>query len=336
MNRFTDEALPSPERRKVLKGLGLLGALSQIPFLWSCGASASLDERIADSYKELDVVIGSRSLEAEDITKAIEQIPVSRLDFADYPSLSAHGKLLAFVGYDHDYQNRFRHQQIMYADLSSGEPHLVGVDTVGVPGLSSCQFPGITDDGATIAYERVISDSAVIVHKLKGGRTLRFKAPNYWNHAPAISGNGKVVAFTSMADDKSHVLHYANLESEQLFTLQSPNIHIDILWERISLSEDGTKIAFTGWRDDKSHIYLLDTEQHTLQQIGGLRDYWIGNVTMDAQAQQLVFTGTQARRDSSDNAEPNMIYLFNASTGTCTALGTGRQPSLAPNNPCCL
>jgi len=128
--------------------------------------------------------------------------------------ISADGGTVAFASYATNLVPGVGngHEQIFVRDLASGEVRVVSVDSAGTLGDSSSRDPSISADGQRVAFYSLAANLVagdlfdtydVFVHDLPSGATDRVSvdsaggAANAWSAYPAISGDGRVVAFES-------------------------------------------------------------------------------------------------------------------------------------------
>jgi len=148
-------------------------------------------------------------------------------DWSGVPSLSADGRYVAFwapasnlvAGDDNGFQDAF------VRDRQTGKTKLVSVSSSGAQGNSHAGTPTITADGRYVAFGSNSSNLVpldinntgdIFLRDLKSNKTTLVSANparfvgnglsfrndgDWWNYRPALSADGRYVAFTSYASD---------------------------------------------------------------------------------------------------------------------------------------
>jgi Tol biopolymer transport system component len=171
-------------------------------------------------------------------------------------SISANGRFVAFDSFarnlvPHDTGNR----QVFVRDRHTGRNEVVSRSTAGTLGNSWSERPSISWDGRYVAFDSIATNlvagdangtSDVFVHDRTTGTTSLVSVAsgdlpgNAWSSSPAISADGRYVAFQSVASD---------------LVANDTNGEMDIFvrdrllgtTERASLSAGGTEVHFGGW-----------------------------------------------------------------------------------------
>jgi CHAT domain-containing protein len=159
-----------------------------------------------------------------------------------YPAFSPDGRFIVYVGYGYDTKGDI--YLIDREKIKSGPRRLTGRDTEdGAPAFSS--------DGKSIYYHQTPSDRqtrelAVLDRKTGVSRTLELNGDGSF---PAVSPDGKYLAFVSHREKPSGDIFILNIRSGKVYPLTKSNA-IDI---------------FPSWSPDGRYIYfcrfVLDTNQ---------------------------------------------------------------------------
>jgi Tol biopolymer transport system component len=132
-------------------------------------------------------------------------------------TISADGRVVAFVARADNLVPGDRNgwEDVLVRDRLTGVTERVSVSTEGVEGNLESVSPVISDDGSVVAFQSDASNLVpgdtnhfpdVFVHDRNTGRTTRVSVSSTGveadlpAHVPAISGNGRVVAFMSYAN----------------------------------------------------------------------------------------------------------------------------------------
>ncbi len=139
-----------------------------------------------------------------------------RLSGFDFPSISKHGRFIAFTSYAENlvaglpaiYKNVFVHDQL------TAQTTAVSVDSFGAGSRGFSYAPSISEDGRFVAFfssssELVVGDSGVgsdiFLHDRATAQTTRVSVSssgaeaNASSHDPFISANGRYIVFDSLA-----------------------------------------------------------------------------------------------------------------------------------------
>jgi len=171
----------------------------------------------ADTNADMDVFVHDRQ------TGVTERVSVDSAGnegghWSRYPAISADGRYVAFpssasnlvVGDTNDRDDIFVH------DRQTGANERVSVSSAGNEGNAYSDFPAISADGRYVAFESQASNLVpadtngefcidVFVHDRQTGATDRVSVDSagneggHWSRYPAISGDGRYVAFESWA-----------------------------------------------------------------------------------------------------------------------------------------
>jgi Tol biopolymer transport system component len=179
---------------------------------------------------------------------ARQRIRRDRIDAVGAASIAQNGRLVAFVARDRS-SERSCCQHIYVLDRSTGQITKESISGDGTPSKGDSQAPSLSADGRILAFETIAADlppsgatrRRVIVRDRASGimRTLVSAggaAPDGGAGEPAVSGDGRVVLFTSDA---------TNLVSEPDANGRQPDIYA---WQldngqitRISVGTDGAQ-----------------------------------------------------------------------------------------------
>jgi Tol biopolymer transport system component len=134
------------------------------------------------------------------------------------PTISADGRFIAFSSDSHTLtplKPKVRRNEFV-RDMQTGKTQQVNVSSSGKPGNALCHHPSISADGRYVAFESNATNLVpatnstkwnIFVRDLKTQRTTLVslnsggKSANGPSHNPAISGDGRYVAFESPASN---------------------------------------------------------------------------------------------------------------------------------------
>ncbi|MHC4845628.1 MAG: TolB family protein [Planctomycetota bacterium] len=192
------------------------------------------------------------------------------------PAISADGRVVAFVAAASNLvpDDRNGSDDVLVRDRTTGETVRVSVSTQGVEGNLESVSPAISDDGRVIAFQSDATNLVpgdtngfpdVFVHDRDTGETTRVSVSSTGVQAdlpcfvPAISGDGRVVAFMSYAntlvpDDQTLrqdiFVHERDTGITTLVSLSTDGIQgNDNSWFP-SLSRTGRYVAFRSQADN--------------------------------------------------------------------------------------
>jgi len=168
----------------------------------------------------ISVGLGSRALAKTGSTIRVSEGPAGQdaTSNSSWPSLSADGRFVAFSSWASNLVAKDRNDasDIFVRDLVTGTTTLVSVDSAGAQANGPSFSPSISADGNVVAFRSyatnlVANDTEgkidVFVHTIATGVTQRVSqrpsgiGANRDSGEPAISGNGRTVAFSSDANN---------------------------------------------------------------------------------------------------------------------------------------
>lgn len=166
-----------------------------------------LNGTVVTSPKSIDLKIFRKPA----LTGIISKMSVTK---SNSPVISADGRYVAFVSWDKnqisDDTNEIKN--VFVHNIQTGETTLVSVDSYGIAGNNDSFSPTISADGRYVAFVSVANNLVlndtndkgdVFVHDTQTKETTRISITsngiqgNTWSHSPAISADGRYVAFSS-------------------------------------------------------------------------------------------------------------------------------------------
>jgi len=134
------------------------------------------------------------------------------------PAISRNGRFVAFESFATNLveNDNNQHADIFLHNRSTGQTILVSVSSNGTQGNGDSLEPAISDNGRVIAFESIASNLVngdlnesfdIFVRDLTNGQTRRIstaanrRSSNGHSLEPSISGDGRIVVFTSFASD---------------------------------------------------------------------------------------------------------------------------------------
>lgn len=192
-------------------------------------------------------------------------------DGVEAPALSADGRFVVFVsGASNFVPERDAYNNAFVKDRQSGLVELINVSTAGVPGNTGALNPDISADGRFAVYE---SDASNLVENDTGERDIFLRdralgtttrvsvatngAQANWDSVwPAISGNGRFVAFSSQASnltsddtngDTDVFVRDLLTGALSLVSITNSGAKGNALSGPAVVSGDGTIVAFGSW-----------------------------------------------------------------------------------------
>jgi len=275
---------------------------------------------------------------------------------SDSSAISADGRYLAFVsgasslvsennGYDHVYL----HQRL------TGQTTRVSVTSDGGPANGDSSSPAISADGRYLAFASeatdLVSDDTngfddVYLHDRLTGETTRVSLSsagtegNSWSRFPAISANGRYVAFLSQASDlvSDDSNNYDDVYLHDRVTGQTERVSLSsggsggnggpAMLSGPSISADGRYVAFhseasnlvAGDNNSCEDIFVHDqltgeTERVSLSSDGVEGDSWSTSPSISADGRYVAFISWASNLVSGDSNDTDDVYLHNRGTG---------------------
>ena len=199
---------------------------------------------------------------------------------SSFPDLSADGRYVAFLSYASNlgFSDFNASADVFVHDRSTGVTTRESVDTFGSDANSGSFIPKISSDGRFVVFASSASDLVlgdtnsnidVFVRDLSGGVTSRVSvdssgiAGNRVSFAPAISGDGRFVAFESEA--RNLVVGDTNLQSDVF-------VHDRLTGEtsRVSVSSSGAEGSqYAGFCDISDDGRFVSFETASDQMVSG-------------------------------------------------------------------
>ncbi len=192
-------------------------------------------------------------------------------------SLSSDGTKAAYEisAGNRTYAKRYGNVVVAVADLASGGVRVVAGGQDGAR-VETAYDPALSDDGDVVAYESVVADpmspsanwaTRVRVRDLRGGSSASASTvPRAGAYDATLSGDGRVVAFTSYARDHLQVFAYDRRTGRVTLVsrIGARAGRAAEAWEP-SLSRDGRRIAFTATRRSggRARVYVRDLGERT-------------------------------------------------------------------------
>ena len=267
--------------------------------------------------------------------------------YSEDPSISGDGRYVAFessatnlvIGDVNEEGDIFRY------DTKTGEIVLVSVASSGGQGNSSSENPSISGDGRYVVFESestnlVIGDTNeerdVFLHDTKTGETTLVSVANdgsqgndkseCLNSRPAISSDGRTVAFCSSASNLVNedtnqrtdiFLHDTHTGETIRASVNSDGSEWNKGSGRPSISEDGRYVAFT---DGPGGIILHDTQtgENTLVSVdnnGEQGNSYSSNPSISADGRYVAFESESTNLVIGDTNESVDVFLHDTKTG---------------------
>ena len=276
------------------------------------------------------------------------------------------GRYIAFGAYGKGMDGSSgNYRQVFWRDRKTGETKLISKSATGAEGNQNSQLPAISADGKSVAFESYATNLAdgdnngardvFVWNENTGTVSLVSQAQqggtaNGESYEPAISGDGRVIAYTSHA---SNIVLLSPVFS-------TPNVYVNIkggTTELItkdfetgkaasgyspSISDDGTRIAFCAYtsrlvKDDKNNlwdIFLWQSDAAGLKRISltstwGERDQGTESASrvvapsLSGDGRFVAYATTATNMVAGDNNGLQDIYLYTISSGSVKRISTG-------------
>src|SRR3954464_10790344 len=277
----------------------------------------------------------------------------------NWPSARADGRFVAFSSWaDNLVRNDANdNADIFVRDLQAGTTRLVSVASDGTQANGASFTPSISADGDVVAFRSdatnlVANDreghTDVFVHTMSTGQTIRVSqkpsglGANRDSIEPAISANGKVVAFSSLAHNLVPQPVDATGLCCDIFVSHLATGHITLGDPMLTgggasdsflpvLSATGRYLAFGSWgcgiaKDieclDESNVYELDLKTDTMSLVSHPYSGSVGfgcgaNPAISADGTEVAFISDGNNLVPNDTNQAYDVFLRDMTTGEC-------------------
>jgi len=289
-------------------------------------------------------------------------------------SISADGRFVAFASVDTNLVPNDTNgvSDIFVRDRQNGTTERVSVDSSGVEADNWSRCASISADGSLVAFASIASNLVsggasncdIFVHDRSTGVTERVSVDSAGNQAddtcfdPAISADGRIVAFTSSATNlvPSDTNGFSDVFVRDRSTGITERVSISTAgaegdfnsWQP-SLSADGTVVTFmsgttnlvSGDTNGNWDAFLRDrttgvTERVSVDSAGGESDGWTDFVTISGDGQTVAFDNAGTNLVANDlNQCPDVFVHYRADGRTVrvSTKSTGGQADLRSDAP---
>jgi Tol biopolymer transport system component len=259
------------------------------------------------------------------------------------PSLSADGRRIAYEisAGNRTYAKRYGNVVVAVADIGAGGVRVVAGGERGRR-VETAYDPALSDDGSVVAYESVVADpmspsthwaTRVRVRDLRSGAAA-VAVPRPGAYDAAISGDGRVVAFTSFSRGRLQVFAYDLRTRAITLVSRLGRGRAAEAWEP-ALSHDG-RIAFTATRRaaGRARVYVRDLRERTSRDVSGERRGFAHEPSISADGRRVAFAELAAAGAQSPSGRPaQRLALRDLTTGGLLAASQGSswagQPELS-------
>ena len=273
------------------------------------------------------------------------------------PAISGDGSSLAFTSLarnwvDSPYQNPAGQASVYWHDLASGETRRISQAPDGSPANGWSGWASISADGQLVAYaslasnlteEKTTAVQAIYLYDQSSYSNQRVSLGPlagqalHWSYLPAISGDGRFVAYLAQPDsDRSRqegaelrLLVYDRISRlTQTLDLDNDGTPLRLLASRPALSNDGSVLAFAALKNGKAGVYLyrLSDGQPSLVAGSQLDGPARLRFALDPGGQTLIYLESNETRDT-------YLLRYDLTSGKTQRLGglqaSGRQTSEA-------
>lgn len=219
-------------------------------------------------------------------------------------------------------------------DTQTGETSRVSVDSSGLEGDLGSSYPSISSDGRYVAFSssatNLVSNDTngvgdIFVRDRQTGQTVRASLSSTGeqavksSHDPAISGNGRYVAFSSEANNLApgyEIWEHVYVRDLQTNTTTRASVYSDgnitVGWSTYpTISADGRFVAFAF--DDRSDgapysgILLHDMQTGATLEVTGEQEY---RPSLSADGRILAFESGSDRLVSGDTNNTSDIFVY--------------------------
>jgi Tol biopolymer transport system component len=266
------------------------------------------------------------------------------------PSISADGRFVAFESLALNLDPSARTAGIFVHDRTTGETALVSVDSAGRPASRPSSRPSISADGRFVAFESAAPNlvpndtnglSDVFVHDRETCNTIR--ASINWRRVsargasgwPAISGDGRFVAFVSDADtfvygDSNRVDDVFVFDRESRRTTRA-----SVGWDgreakgpsfKPAISHDGRFVAFASDADNlvrfdrgQRDVFVHDrqageTRMVSVDSLGEHGNLQSGGPSISADGRWIAFHSSATNLAADDVNRVDDVFLYDSET----------------------
>jgi Tol biopolymer transport system component len=244
---------------------------------------------------------------------------------------------------------------------------LVSVAAGGSPANSAAESPAISADGNFVAFASAASNlvpgsttgvAEIYLHDRTSSKTERLsqtaqgEPANGWSYQPAISADGGVVAFTSLADNLApgsgpgaNVYVYDRFTQAISLVSRAAEGDLPDAWsEWPALSADGRYVVFFslasnllagGGTSSDPGIYLRDLLFGTTQRLPlpVARPGWPYRPAISADGRWIAYLWIQAITDPAGAPDDNLLLIYDRLTGELHTVPMPPGTWIAPNPP---
>ncbi|HEY1409375.1 MAG TPA: hypothetical protein VF434_10550, partial [Promineifilum sp.] len=276
------------------------------------------------------------------------------------PSISADGRIVAFSSAANLGAQPQATWNIFVHDRITGETTLVSISSDGTPANeSSMTQPAISASGHIIAFESEATNlvagdlnnvADIFIHDLQSGETTRVSVAsdgteaNNYSSAPALSADGRYVAFASgasnlFANDTNGVydvfIHDRQTGETTLISTRLEGVGISQDAHLPAVSADGRRVAFMSRSSDlvtgdtgDADIFVYDRMTGTLDLVSVGSNGEKGNgdsdrLAISADGLRIAFDSRAANLVPGDTNDAGDVFVHNLVTGETSRVSVG-------------